>query len=184
MTAEKKVPRRRLAKKKPSERAILGTVRVLNVVDDTGEIIRMKAITPAYALDVREFNDRGLRNGDTVFLDIFKERNPRFWRKFHKLSQFLIGNVDELEGLKAHDALKRVQLECRAHCELVDAVSTADDKHYMIWQPRSLNFDDTDETVAEEVWNQMCDHVARKYFPDWDNAQIEAACEFWERQDT
>lgn len=183
MTAsDKRTPRRRLAKKKPSERAILAVVRVLRVVDeDSGEVIRIKAMVPAYPLDRKALQDRQLHNNDLVMLDVFKDRNPRFWRLFHALSSFLVENVAELEGLKAHTALKQVQLEARVHCELVEAVKSGSGESYLIWQPKSLNFDETDDTIAQEVWQAMCDFVAKKYFATWDADQVAEAASYWER---
>lgn len=176
--SEGKVPRRRAAKKKPTERAIMMTV--LRVIDpETGESI--KALVPSYALDRRALNDRGLRLGDQVLTDVFKDRNPRFWRKFHALSTFLAENVDDLSGMKSHDALKKVQLDARVYCELQDFV-LEDGTVLRHWTTKSLNFDDTDETAAEEIWQQLCDYVAGQYFPDWDAEQVKLAASHWERQ--
>lgn len=191
--ADKRVPRRRLAKKKPSERALMGVVRVVNIVTDDGEIVRMKGVFPAYPLDKRAMNDRGFRDGDILLMDFFKDRNPRFWRKFHALSLLIADNVAEMEGLKAHTALKKVQLESRQHCELVAIEPTKQTAELLAeaglpalgwqqWATKSLNFDDTDESIAEGVWEGICDYVARAYFPGWDSSQVADAAAFWERE--
>lgn len=175
---ESKVPRRRAAKKKPTERAIMMTI--LRLVDpETGE--QIKALVPSFPIDRRVLNDRGLRLGDQVLVDTFKDRNPRFWRKFHALSIFLAENVEDLSGMRAHDALKKVQLDARVYCELSD-FALEDGTVLRHWVAKSLNFDDTDETTAEEIWQQLCDYVAREYFPDWSDDQMKQAVTYWERQ--
>lgn len=191
--ADKRVPRRRLAKKKPSERALMGVVRVVDIIGEGGEIVRTKGVFPAYPLDRREMNDRGFRDGDVLLMDFFKDRNPRFWRKFHALSFFISENVAEMEGLRAHTALKKVQLEARQHCELVAIEPTKETAALLAeaglpalgwqqWSTKSLNFDDTDEALAESVWEGLCDYVARTYFKDWDASQVAEAAAFWERE--
>lgn len=180
----KRVPRRRAAAKKPTERAIMCIVQAVQVLDEeTGQLVKMKGIFPAYAMDRRALNEKGLHNHDMVMVDVFKDRNPRFWRLFHALSMFIADNVEAFEGHKAHSVLKQIQLDAKVHCELVDAIETGSGKRYRIWNPKSLNFNDTDEAVANEVWDAICDYVARIYFPDWDADQVAAAAEFWERQD-
>lgn len=177
--AEKRVPRRRAAKKKPTERAIMAVVRKL-VDPDTGEIY--PCFVPAYQLDRLALRQREVRTNDLVLIDVFKDRNPRFWRLFHALSGFLADNVDELNGLKHHDALKKVQRDSRIHCELVDVFADDGAKVGQIVQACSLSFDNTDETLAAEIWDQLCDYVARTYFPGWDDEQVKAAAAMWEKQ--
>lgn len=176
-----KKPRRRLHAKKATERAILGEVCVLNVIDDDGVVGRIKAIVGHSPLDRKMMNDRGLNNGDILVMDLFKERHNRFWGLWHKLGEFLANNVDELAGMTAHDALKKVQLTARIYCQLSD-FELEDGQVLRHWTTKSLNFADTDESTAQEVWTQLCDKIAERYFPDWTSEQVSEAAEFWERQ--
>lgn len=188
--AETRVPRRRLAKKKPSERAILATVENL-VIPETGESV--VGFVPMYPLDRRMLAGKGLAYGSATTIDVFADRNPRFWRKFHAMALFVADNVDDFEGLNAHDVLKKIQLAAKVHCEqeiveadqsVVDALAAlgVQAPRFWRWKTKSLNFMDTDEIVAGEVWKAICDYVIATYFPSWDQDQIDDACTFWERE--
>lgn len=173
--AEKKAPRRRKHKIDPTEKAIMGMVTRL-VDPSTGE--EVKCIVPAYPLDRKAMNDRGLRVGDIVLMDVFKDRNPRFWRLFHALSGFVAENVEVMNGLRHHDALKTLQLDGNIHCEM--ATFTLEDGTKLLHRvPKSLNFDDTDETEAAQIWQQLCDYVASTYFADWDADTVAEAADHW-----
>lgn len=173
--SEKKAPRRRLHKKKPTERAIMGEIVTL-MDPESGELV--KCIVPAHLLDKRAMNDRGLRVGDLVLMDVFKDRNPRFWRLFHALSGFVAENVEDMNGLRHHDALKKLQLDGNIHCEMATFI-LEDGSKLLHRAPKSLNFDDTDETEAAQIWEQLCDHVASTYFADWDSDTVAQAAEHW-----
>lgn len=146
---------------------------------DTGELV--SCFVPAYPLDRAAVRDRGIKINDLVMMDVFRDRNPRFWRKFHKLASFLADNVEELGGLQAHDALKKVQLDSRVWCEVADFV-LEDGQVLRHWVTKSLAFDVADDIVAEEVWNGIVDHVVKTYFPDWDRDQVAEATSYWERE--
>jgi hypothetical protein len=175
---ETRPPRRRLKKSKPTERAVIGLVR--KVIDpDTGEEI--KAIVGYTPMDKRLMQEMQLRVGDIVVMDIFKERNRRFWGLWHKLAEFVADNTEEYNGLRQHDMLKQLQLDARVHCELRD-FTLEDGSTLRAWQPKSLNFFDTDETEAQAIWMQLCGYVARRFFFEWTPEQVAEAAEFWENK--
>lgn len=184
---EKKAPRRRNHKKKPTEKAIMG--QIVTLMDpDGGELI--KCIVPAYLLDKRAMNDRGLRVGDFVLMDVFKDRNPRFWRLFHALSGFVAENVEDMNGLRHHDALKKLQLDGNIYCQF-EIIEPDPGTAELLrqaglpvtgWHKRvakSLNFDDTDETEAAQIWEELCDYVAKTYFAGWDSDTVAQAADHW-----
>lgn len=161
---------------------MLGVKQVLQVIDeDSGEIVRVVAIVPYSPLDRRMLNEMKIGKDDVLVMDIFKERNRRFYGLWHKLAEFVAANVEEFNGLRQHDMLKKLQLDARVHCELADFV-LEDGTVLRHWVPKSLNFFDTDETQAQEIWHAICGYVAGTYFPDWTREQVEEAAEYWERQ--
>lgn len=174
---EKKPSRRRAHKKKPTERAILGEVRKL-VDPATGE--EVKAIVGYYPVDKRELRERGLHLGDVVVMDVYKERNYRFYRLWHQLAKYMVENVDAFDGMKLHPALKRLQLEAGIHCDF-DEVDLGSLGKHKIKRALSLNFFDTDETKAQIIWEALCDHVAKEYFATWSDEQVAMARTHWER---
>ncbi len=179
----KRPPRRRAHKKKPTERAVLGVVKKL-VDPDTGELYR--AIVAYAEMDRRLLQEKQLRIGDIVVLDVYKERNYRFYRLWHQLATYMIENHREFEGMKSHPALKKLQLDSDIHCEHqeqeIDLGTLGKHKVY-IKQPLSLNFVDTDETKVQEIWEALCDHVVERYFGDWTPEQQDMARAHWERED-
>jgi hypothetical protein len=84
--------------------------------------------------------------------------------------------------MKAHAVIKQLQKEGDIFCETqsLDLGGVIGLIHYQV--PRSLNFFDTDETEAQQVWSDLCDYVAKRFFPDWDSATVEAAAEHWKEQ--
>ena len=169
--------RRRKHKTKPSERAILGVVRAM-VDPETGELVG--CFCPAYPIDRHVMRERGLRTGTFVTMDVFEERHGKFWRLWHQLAGFVADNVEAMNGLKAHDALKRIQLDAKLHCELAD-FHLEDGTVLRHFVPKSLNFEDTDEGAAQEIWDGLCDYIARTYFAGWDQDQVAEAAAHWAR---
>src|SRR5688500_20027786 len=111
--------------------------------------------------------EKHLHEGDIVVMDLYKEPNYRFYRLWHQLAKYLVENHLSFEGMKTHPVVKRLQLEAGVHCEVeeqeIDLGSLG--KHKVgVKRALSLNFFDTDETQAQEIWEAMIDHVLATYF--------------------
>lgn len=179
MAGNKRPPRRRAHKAKPTERAILGVVRKL-IDPETGELCR--AIVAYAPMDRALLSEKALHVGDVVVMDLYKERNYRFYRLWHQLATYMIENHLSFEGMKSHPALKRLQLEAGIHCDF-DEIDLGSLGKHKIKRALSLNFFDTDETKAQVIWEAICDHVMATYFGDWTQEEQDTARAFWEREE-
>lgn len=185
MAGKERVPaRRKKAKLKPSERTVFFVVERLRCFDpETGEEREVKALVPASGWDRATLNERGIRVGDHLMCDVFKERNARFYRLAHALAKFVRDNVDSFSGLTIHAALKRLQRDANVECDEYEMeldLGPMGKPKVPVRQPRSLNFSDMDDSRFQEVWQSICDHVASTYFKHWNADQVAEAAEMWE----
>ena len=186
MHVKSKVPaRRKVAKKKPTERVVCFQVMDL-VIPETSESVR--AFVAAAPIDRQVCKERGYRPGDLLLADLFKERNSRFYRLAHQLATFVRKNVAEFElERSSHAVLKALQVACRVECDLVHEeldLGSLGKHSFDRWVPRSLNFTDMDDTAFGLIWETLCDYVAVTYFPDWTPEQVAEATEHWERDES
>ncbi|WP_428383611.1 hypothetical protein [Nevskia ramosa] len=120
-----------------------------------------------------------IRVGMVYACQIKQIRNPGFHKKIHSLMRALIENVAAFESYDPirdqHRALKRVQLEARLACDEVMI-----DGGFICFIPRSFNFDDMPEDEFAGVYKQVMDYIAKKYWPEMSELQIEELAAFAE----
>ena len=94
----------------------------------------------------------------------------------HRIGQLVVANIDAFQGMDAHTALKRIQLEGNIACEQL-ALTMPNVGVVMAKVPRSLSFESMDEGEYQDVARSMCRYVAERYWPDLSAEQIERMAE-------
>jgi len=115
----------------------------------------------------------GLKIGDNVLVDTKKPRNPQFFRMAHALGTMLADNIDKFTGMQYHDVLKALQREARVECD-VSTVELGNNAVAEIVTPRSLSFESMGEERFRDFYQAICDYVAREYWQEMTQEQIEA----------
>lgn len=136
---------------------------------ETGELV--KCFVPARRFTKDELQARGYHIGDEVMGDVYKARNPKFWRLAHALGSFLRDNIDEFSGMHQHAILKKLQRDARIECDLEQADILGETVLFV--KPKSLNFDDMDETRFAVFFAVVCEHIKTRYWPTWTIEQQE-----------
>ena len=126
---------------------------------------------PASKEAVELLRERRYSIGDLVFADLTKPRNPGFNRLAHALGGLLAENLDTFDGMPAHKVLKRLQWEANTGCDevgaMVEGVGMVQVKF-----PRSLSYESMSEEEFREVYQAMCNHVAKHYWHDLEAADV------------
>jgi len=114
--------------------------------------------------------------GDIVFGVITKPRNPKFNRLIHKLGQLCTVHLEAFEGMDAHTAIKRLQIEGKIACDEIGIMIPG---YGMVIQfiPRSLSFDVMDEGEFQEAAKSMCRLISARYWEDLSPERIEQMAE-------
>ena len=69
---------------------------------------------PADNYAASQLRSRSYKTGDVVSVNITKLKSPGFNRLAHKIAQLVVASIDNFQGMDAHLALKRLQLEANA----------------------------------------------------------------------
>lgn len=116
--------------------------------------------------------EKGYRQGDIVAADLFKERTSYLNRRAHAFGKLLTHHLDAFDGMTAHTALKRVQIESNAHCDEI-GLNFPGMGPCVYRIPKSFNFKDTDEAAFKAAFGSMCAHVRKRYWPELQEDQID-----------
>ena len=117
-----------------------------------------------------ELRSRHYQRGETVFVSIGRARNPKYHRLAHALGKMVADNLDDFEGMPAHRALKRLQLESGAGC---DEIGYRIAGQWVVQRiPKSLSYESMDQSEFEEVYRQMCHHLGKTYFDGMTAEQV------------
>lgn len=182
-------------------------LRVRLVAPWQGEDRGVLAYVPATGSDAERLKPLHHKEGDLVFADFRKPRNPGFHRLAHAIGTLAVENIDGFAHLSAHEALKRLQMESGCGCETVMVNMNT------IWQdvlgwikenlgeafvtilrmgikeagirvklvplhvPRSLAYDSLDQQEFYEVIKGICKFMAIKYWPGCSAEQIQEMAE-------
>lgn len=122
------------------------------------------ALIPADAYTLNRLRERGYRIGDLLAGELAKPRNPNFWRLAHQLGEFCVSSIDDFTGLKAHGALKKIQIDGEIECEITHTEIPGIGV-FVSKKPRSLSFESMEQGEFYEVMRSMSRHIADKYFP-------------------
>lgn len=145
--------------------------RVARVADlDTGE--QIGALVPLTKWDARAMRDRKMHVGVELRAELKQRRNVKFHRLAHAMGALMVDQHEAFADTTAHEALKRLQRECGACCEAMPldlgplGIVTAN-------MPRSIAFDELDESEFAELMQAIYRHVAAKYWPTMDEHAVE-----------
>lgn len=162
---------------------------------------------PASSSDQERLRAKRMNHGDLVFVDFRKPRNVGFHRLAHALGKMVVENVEDFDHLTPHEALKRLQVESGAGCEILHVEMSTIWKDISEWiainlgasfatvlkeslkamgvksrmvairVPRSLSFDSMDQETFHEVLRAICKYVAKRYWPSMTPEQIQEMAE-------
>lgn len=126
---------------------------------------------PADNFTIERLRAKGYRVNDLVFAEMKKPRNPRFYRLAHAFGTMVSENIEAFDGVTAHGALKRIQLEANIGCEEVAYMAPG---FGLVEQriPKSLSFESMDDGEFREVFLGMCRHIASTYWPEMSEQEI------------
>ena len=132
-------------------------------------------LRPADGYSAKRMNERGYAVGDKLLNDMTKPRNPGFWGLAHRVGAMVVNNVEGYEGLDAHDALKRLQIEGNIACDEIPAFMEILGQKILVRQriPRSLSYASMDEGEFRGVMKQFCAFIASEYWPGLTPEQVE-----------
>ena len=133
-------------------------------------------LVPADSYAAGQLRTRRFKVGDVLKGKLTKLRNAKFNRLVHRIGQLVVTNIDAFQGMDAHTALKRIQLEGNIACEQL-ALTMPNVGVVMAKVPRSLSFESMDEGEYQDVARSMCRYVAERYWPDLSAEQIERMAE-------
>lgn len=122
------------------------------------------ALIPANAEAMRLIRERGFKVGDVVMADLVMPRNVAFNNLAHQLGNLIAENIQSFDGMRAHDVLKRIQVEAGIECS--ETVTDIPGLGRMVFkQPRSLSFASLDQGEFYGFVKQVCDYVSKTYWP-------------------
>lgn len=134
------------------------------------------ALVPADPCAESKLRSRGFKMGDLLAAELVKPRNPKFNRLVHRIGQLVVRNIDAFEGMDAHQAIKRLQIEGKVACDEI-GIMVANFGMVIQFIPRSLSFESMDEGEFVEAARGICRTIAERYWPDLSAAQIEEMAE-------
>jgi hypothetical protein len=117
---------------------------------------------PADNYAASQLRSRSYKSGDVVSVSITKLRSPGFNRLAHKIGQLVVASIDAFQGIEAHQALKRLQLEANAACEEI-MINDAG-KDVLVRLPKSLSFESLDEGEFNQAIKKICNHIVDRYW--------------------
>lgn len=138
--------------------------------------ITAQGFAPADTYTNLRLREKRYRQGDLVFAELFKPRNPKFYRYAHKFGQMCAENIDDFAGMPAHQVLKRLQWEAGIGCEEL-GVKVPGVGYMLLRLPRSLAFESMEDGEFREVMQGFCRHIATTYWPTLSVEKIGAMAE-------
>lgn len=114
---------------------------------------------------------RKLYTGIEVIAYLYQVRSSEQWHKAHGLGCALVEHVEDFHGLNGHTALKKLQVDGNIACEIETFDLGALGKITRS-VPKSLAFDEMDESEFQELYGRMLEYVRMKYWPTLDETGI------------
>lgn len=167
----------------------------------------VRAYVPASQSDADRLKPLRHKEGDLVFADFRKPRNPGFHKLAHAIGKLAIENIDGWAHLTPHEALKRLQMESGVGCEPVTVNMNSIWSDVLGWIesnlgptfstilrmalkefgvkvnlvelhiPRSISYDSMDQEEFHGVLKGLCKFIATRYWPRMKPEEIEALAE-------
>jgi hypothetical protein len=144
------------------------------------EVLMMRVIKgglePADEYTRFRLRERKYNLNDLVSITIKKLNNPKFNRLVHYIGVLCTENIDEFQGMDAHQVLKRLQIEGNIHCDAIGvAIPGIGITEYRY--PLSLSFEDLDDGGRHEVALKFCRLISSRYWPNLTPEAIETMAE-------
>ena len=136
------------------------------------------ALVPADHYANSRYQERNLKPGQIVQVEIFKLRSQGFNRLSHKVGALVAENIPAFEGMDAHQAIKRLQIESGTACDEI-GISVPGFGLCVQKLPRSFSFESMDETEYRESIKSICRYVSSRYWPSVSPEQVEQMAECW-----
>lgn len=133
--------------------------------------VQKGCLMPADSYAESRLRARNYHLNDLVTVVIKKLRNPRFNRLLHKIGCLVVENIESFCSYKAHDALKRLQIEANAGCQELKIWRHG--KWELLRIPNSLSFESMDEGEYQEVSRKICHYLSNEYWPSMTPEAIE-----------
>lgn len=140
----------------------------------TGNIVG--AFVPNSEADKHFLRERGYKNGELVRAVFSKPRNPRFNRLVHGMGRLIVENLEGYEGLRAHDAIKKLQVHARIHCDIELLTFAGMEVSHFV--PKSISYDSMDEHTFQNFWSECCNYLIDKHWHDLDEEDLTNMIEF------
>lgn len=156
------------ATKKRADAPVYLRLKVLTDPDTGGKV---RAFVARYAEDAAILRERNYAVGSEVRAVIRAPRNPAFHRKAHVLGSIVVANIEGFESLDAHAAVKRLQTESGACCD-VSTMTIPELGVVSIKSPQSISFDSMDQEQFESLMTAIYRHIVREYWPTMTEEQI------------
>lgn len=121
---------------------------------------------------------RNLQTGQIVQAEIFKLRSKGFNRLAHRIGSLVSANIDAFQGMDAHKALKRLQIESGVACDEI-GISVPGFGMCIQKIPRSFGFESMDEDEYRDAVKGICRYVSDRYWPTVSPERVEEMAESW-----
>lgn len=129
-------------------------------------------LMPADSYAAGQLREKNFNNGDIIQAQLSKLNNPKFNRLLHRIAQLCAANIETFSGMEPHRILKRIQLEGNIACDEIQG--TLPGIGEVTWRiPESLSFDSMDDIDRHIFAQQLCQHIAMRYWPGLSAEQIE-----------
>ncbi|NKF21558.1 DUF1367 family protein [Solimonas marina] len=122
-----------------------------------------------------------IRRNALVRLVVSQPRDYSQWKKAHGLGTYMAINLDDFDQfvmengkVDSHGALKKLQALSGVECDEY-TVTVEGGMQAIVRVPRSLAFDEMDETMFQAAYKGFCDYLIRTYWHDLEQWQIEEA---------
>lgn len=140
----------------------------------TGKIIG--AFVPKSDADNHYLRERGYKNGETIRAVFNKPRNERFNRLVHGMGHIIVENLEGYENLRSHEAIKKLQVEAKVHCDV--EVLEFDGMVLHRYIPKSISYDSMDEHTFQSFWMECCNFLIEKHWHNLNEDQLTDMIEF------
>lgn len=131
---------------------------------------------PADKCAASQLRDKKLKVGDIVGVTIKKLRSNGFNRLVHRIGQLCVANIEAFNGLDAHVAIKRLQIEGKIACDEIGVFLPG---YGMVIQfiPRSMSYASMDQVEYHDAAKKICRLISERYWPSLSAEQIEQMAE-------
>lgn len=140
--------------------------------------VQAGALVPADPYARGQLRARNLQTGQIVQAEIFKLRSKGFNRMAHRIGSLVAANIDAFQGMDAHKALKRLQIESGVACDEI-GISVPGFGMCIQKIPRSFGFESMDEDEYRDAVKGICRYVSDRYWPTVSPDRVEEMAESW-----